>query len=48
MSVDTVDSHKGFCAKEGLSFKLLADTDDAVSKAYGSVARYNDKDLLGA
>ena len=26
VSVDTVDSHKGFCTKEGLSFKLLADT----------------------
>ena len=27
MSVDTADSHKSFCAKEGLNFKLLADTD---------------------
>ncbi len=25
VSVDTVDSHKGFCAKEGLNFKLLSD-----------------------
>ncbi|MGB6432011.1 MAG: peroxiredoxin, partial [Candidatus Acidiferrales bacterium] len=25
VSVDTSDSHKDFCAKEGLNFKLLAD-----------------------
>jgi thioredoxin-dependent peroxiredoxin len=36
VSVDNVDSHKKFCAKEGLNFKLLADTDGEVSKAYGS------------
>ena len=27
VSVDSVDSHKQFCTKEGLNFKLLADTD---------------------
>ena len=27
VSVDTTDSHQQFCTKEGLSFKLLADTD---------------------
>src|SRR5271170_3691947 len=27
VSVDSADSHKQFCAKEGLNFKLLADTD---------------------
>ncbi len=43
VSVDTVDSHKGFCAKEGLNFKLLSDTGTAVSKAYDSLATYNDK-----
>lgn len=37
VSVDSVDSHKKFCAKEGLNFKLLADTDGRVSKAYGSL-----------
>jgi peroxiredoxin Q/BCP len=42
VSVDTVDSHKGFCAKEGLSFKLLSDTEAAVSKAYASAS-----DLMG-
>ena len=37
VSVDSVDSHKEFCAKEGLNFKLLADTDHKVSDAYGSL-----------
>src|SRR2546423_11677660 len=37
VSVDSVDSHKKFCAKEGLNFKLLADTDHGVTKAYGSL-----------
>ncbi|MGH9969210.1 MAG: peroxiredoxin [Pyrinomonadaceae bacterium] len=41
VSVDTADSHKEFCAKEGLNFKLLADTDAKVSDAYGSVMEYN-------
>jgi peroxiredoxin Q/BCP len=37
VSVDSVDSHKKFCAKEGLNFKLLADSDGKVSQAYGSL-----------
>ncbi len=37
VSVDSVDSHKEFCDKEGLNFKLLADTDGKVSRAYGSL-----------
>ncbi len=37
VSVDNVDSHKRFCAKEGLNFKLLADTDHKVTQAYGSL-----------
>jgi thioredoxin-dependent peroxiredoxin len=37
VSVDSVDSHKKFCAKEGLNFKLLADTEHKVSQAYGSL-----------
>ena len=37
VSVDSADSHKQFCAKEGLNFKLLADTDHQVSSAYGSL-----------
>jgi peroxiredoxin Q/BCP len=39
--VDTAESHKSFCAKEGLNFKLLSDTDAKVSDAYGSVMEYN-------
>jgi peroxiredoxin Q/BCP len=41
VSVDTAESHKSFCAKEGLNFKLLADVGGAVSEQYGSVAEYN-------
>src|SRR4026208_1264920 len=43
VSVDTAVSHKDFCAKEGLNFKLLADVDAKVSGAYGSVMDYNGK-----
>lgn len=35
VSVDSADSHKQFCAKEGLNFKLLADTSRQASKLYG-------------
>ena len=41
VSVDTAESHKEFCAKEGLNFKLLSDTDAKVSDTYGSVMEYN-------
>jgi len=41
ISVDTVDSHKGFCTKESLSFKLLADPNHTVVEKYGSVMEYN-------
>ena len=41
VSVDDVDSHKGFCAKEGLNFKLLADSSHAVTQKYGSGMEYN-------
>ena len=37
VSVDSTNSHKQFCAKEGLNFKLLSDTDHRVSSAYGSL-----------
>ncbi|MDQ2935961.1 MAG: peroxiredoxin [Acidobacteriota bacterium] len=40
VSVDTAESHKSFCAKEGLNFKLLSDTDAKVSEQYGSVMEY--------
>jgi peroxiredoxin Q/BCP len=45
VSVDNVDSHKNFCAKEGLNFKLLADTDAKVSEMYESVKEYNGNKL---
>lgn len=37
ISLDSVDSHKTFCAKEGLNFKLLADSGGKVTSAYGSL-----------
>jgi peroxiredoxin Q/BCP len=40
VSVDSVDSHKEFCTKDGLSFKLLADPDHKVVSAYGSLTNY--------
>jgi thioredoxin-dependent peroxiredoxin len=40
VSVDTAQSHKDFCAKEGLNFKLLADPDAKVSGEYGSTMEY--------
>src|SRR5450432_4070114 len=40
VSVDTADSHKQFCAKEGLNFKLLADTEYKVSTAYDSLTNF--------
>lgn len=36
VSVDSADSHKDFCAKQGLHFKLLADTEKKVSQDYDS------------
>ena len=41
VSVDDVNSHKSFCAKEGLNFKLLADSSHAVVQKYGSIMEYN-------
>jgi peroxiredoxin Q/BCP len=40
VSVDSADSHQKFCAKEGLNFKLLADTSHQVSKQYGSLMNF--------
>ena len=40
VSVDSAQSHKDFCAKEGLNFKLLADPDAKISTQYGSVMEY--------
>lgn len=40
VSVDSAQSHKDFCTKEGLNFKLLADPDAKVSAQYGSTMEY--------
>jgi peroxiredoxin Q/BCP len=40
VSVDTPDSHKQFCTKEGLTFRLLADPQHKVVEAYGSLGNY--------
>jgi len=45
VSVQSADSHKQFCTKEGLNFKLLADTKFEVSSAYGSVMSFGDMKL---
>jgi len=37
VSVDSTDSHQQFCAKESLTFRLLADTDKKVVDMYGSL-----------
>ena len=40
VSLDSVDSHKKFCTKEGLNFKLLADADHKVTALYGSLRNF--------
>lgn len=37
VSVDSTGSHKDFCAKQGLKFKLLADSGKTVVDRYGSL-----------
>ncbi len=37
VSVDSVDSHKKFCEKDELNFKLLSDGDHKVSASYNSL-----------
>ncbi len=40
VSVDSASSHKSFCTKEGLSFKLLSDQQKTTVQKYGSLANY--------
>jgi peroxiredoxin Q/BCP len=40
VSLDTPDSHKQFCTKEGLTFRLLADPGHKVVDAYGSLGSF--------
>jgi len=41
VSADTARTHKDFCAKEGLNFKLLADPELKAITAYGSAMEYD-------
>jgi len=45
VSADSSDSHQKFCAKEGLNFKLLSDSDHKVSEQYGSIMNFGVKKL---
>ena len=45
VSADSSDSHQKFCAKEGLNFKLLSDSDHKVSEEYGSIMNFGVKKL---
>ena len=40
VSVDSANSHKSFCTKEGLSFKLLSDEQKTTVAKYGSLGNY--------
>jgi peroxiredoxin Q/BCP len=40
VSVDTPDSHRQFCTKEGLTFRLLADPEHKAVDAYGSLGNF--------
>jgi peroxiredoxin Q/BCP len=40
VSVDNAESHQAFCAKESLTFKLLADDKKEVTTKYGSLKDY--------
>jgi peroxiredoxin Q/BCP len=41
VSIDDAESHKSFCTKEGLAFKLLADTGAKVSARYNSTMEHD-------
>lgn len=41
VSPDTAQSHRALCAREGLTFKLLSDSDRRAADTYGSVGEYN-------
>ena len=43
VSLDSSDSHKDFCAKEGLNFKLLSDAEAKVAAQYGSLTQFKGK-----
>ena len=43
VSLDSSDSHKEFCTKEGLNFKLLSDESAKVVNQYGSLTEFQGK-----
>jgi len=43
VSLDSTGSHKDFCAKEGLNFKLLSDPDAKVATTYDSLTTFQGK-----
>lgn len=43
VSLDSSNSHKEFCTKEGLNFKLLADESAKVVTQYGSLTEFQGK-----
>ena len=43
VSLDSSDSHKQFCTKEGLNFKLLSDESAKVVNQYGSLTEFQGK-----
>jgi len=45
VSVDTVDSHKEWCAKDGMTFKLLADDSKEVTTKYGLLTSFGKMEL---
>ncbi|MEP7351786.1 MAG: peroxiredoxin [Acidobacteriota bacterium] len=45
VSVDSVDSHTQFCAKENLTFKMLADEKHVVVNQYGSVQSFGGSEV---
>lgn len=47
VSVDTVESHKEWCAKDSLTFKLLADSNKEVVVKYGSTMTIPQAPQLG-
>jgi thioredoxin-dependent peroxiredoxin len=40
VSLDSISSHKQFCAKEGLNFQLLADANHKVTSDYGALINF--------
>lgn len=47
VSVDTVESHKEWCAKDGMSFKMLSDVNKEVVTKYGSTMTIPQAPQLG-